>query len=82
MLVSTRAPAKGATQNRRRETIWLTGFNSRSREGSDRPANNEFNIFDFVSTRAPAKGATSSVFTDWAFLFCFNSRSREGSDLV
>ena len=57
-IVSTRAPAKGATKVINFQQTAIFSFNSRSREGSDGLVSGAVVVGNMVSTRAPAKGAT------------------------
>ena len=57
----------------------ISGFNSRSREGSDFLLKARRKLFS-VSIRAPARGATKMSLFLCFFISSFNSRSREGSD--
>ena len=57
-IVSTRAPAKGATLAAQLQLAQSESFNSRSREGSDDVKERVCDLNQDVSTRAPAKGAT------------------------
>ena len=56
--VSIHAPAKGATRTMSRLTDATSGFNPRSREGSDVRAAGRYAACSGVSIHAPAKGAT------------------------
>ena len=56
-LVSTHAPAKGATTNAEIGYIHEFGFNPRAREGRDFTDGRHL-LGSGVSTHAPAKGAT------------------------
>ena len=57
-----------------------SGFNSRSREGSDLLCVYTLGDSKNVSIHAPARGATATSFYSTLRLLGFNSRSREGSD--
>ena len=57
-----------------------SGFNPRSREGSDLVRNFTKLVSYTVSIHAPAKGATNTIDPYQIYWHCFNPRSREGSD--
>ena len=72
-------PRYGSDVSGKGSTYSSSGFNPRSREGSDIVDTRGETYID-VSIHAPAKGATSIVNIHSIFKFCFNPRSREGSD--
>ncbi len=59
--VSIHAPARGATCGLQASPRCSAGFNSRSREGSDRHAKHAPTQVRTVSIHAPARGATSAL---------------------
>ena len=58
-MVSTHAPARGATWAQLAQCSHSSGFNSRAREGRDFTAAIDITAAAQVSTHAPARGATS-----------------------
>ena len=60
LLVSIHAPARGATSVSTMERVRSHGFNSRSREGSDRERPKR-HLHSSVSIHAPARGATEFI---------------------
>ena len=80
ILVSIHAPVKGATSAHLLLLLWLFGFNSRSREGSDADVHDQLLTLSDVSIHAPVKGATKCAGVYSSGNPGFNSRSREGSD--
>ena len=80
MLISTHAPARGATSWQTDLRQVKADFNSRTREGCDQGKRLHLVPVLDISTHAPARGATlcRSV-SRWLYTY-FNSRTREGCD--
>ena len=78
--VSIHAPARGATLSALRASPDDTGFNSRSREGSDRHPREHTPIPSGFNSRS-REGSDLRGLSPPLLVSCFNSRSREGSDL-
>ena len=79
LIVSTRAPAKGATAN---DIASLNSVEVSTRAPAKGATLDEIFMIERlkVSTRAPAKGATAGQSSICSNGLRFNSRSREGSD--
>ena len=80
MLVSIRAPVKGATSNAAQRRAQRRCFDPRSREGSDVEIREQVRCALHVSIRAPVKGATVLWGPRAKREGCFDPRPREGSD--
>mgnify|MGYP006931930426 CR=1 FL=1 len=78
VLVSTHAPARGATSSSLRHLTSATGFNSRAREGRDFSSEMGSHGYWFQLTRP--RGARHIQDRNKAPMSCFNSRAREGRD--
>ena len=80
-VISTHAPAQGATGMPGMRHWTCLNFNPRSRTGSDLPSLAQKDGSGGISTHAPAQGATSNVTDQLNGIQDFNPRSRTGSDI-
>ena len=76
ILISIRAPARGATNSVGKFQFDILDFNPRSREGSDQKPQYGLRYF-LISIRAPARGATKQT-VDSNFFWAFQSALPRG----
>ena len=79
--ISTRAPTRGATQQRHNSHLMAWNFNPRSHEGSDYVgARHMYGTLEFQP--ALPRGERPAFIADFVFSANFNPRSHEGSDML
>ena len=79
-MISTHAPARGATLQPAWGRWFFQNFNPRPREGSD---NNPCSLWDntvYFNPR-PREGSDCAIFLSFNYFYDFNPRPREGSDM-